>query len=618
MRIGFYSLTVVLLSILSFFLFVCEIPSPPPGADQASVKLILKSSDGVRSTTSVTDTVGNSDTIGVILYLTQHIDSTDINVINGDSVEHHFSTKVKKLDIDTVYFTVSFPTTGDRTVIATGYLNGAENVEATAVIHIVDRPYVNQAPELTVSGWNLVMAGDTLVLTAMATDPDEGQIVTITAPLLPDGATFENDSLIWATTLEDTGTDTAIFVAEDDGDPAMAVSDTVIITVSVDPVNRPPLLSITGRRVITAGDEMVLSVTATDPDEDQTVTIEATLLPDGATFENDTIRWTPVEDNIGSDTIIVTANDDGDPVRSSEETVVITITETYSCVVSNSTGCADTSDPISLNVSTPPVINEISQVPSSVCPGSDATFSVSVSSPVTGYKWYRGAISGTPLSTSSSYSTSIPGSYYCVVSNSTGCADTSNPISLNVSATIVLAINGDQHVCPGSGTGTFQVTPSGGSITQYRWYGPAGEITGATLSTYSTSTPGEYYCRGLSSSGCWFNSAPAVLIVDPLVATVPSTFSVCTGNPAVITVITNNCERKYEWHVIYSDGTDVVIGDESSASFWFSGYYSPSLTIKNVTSYEGQGYYYCIVSDYDGNSTPSNSCHVTVKTSGCP
>lgn len=328
MRIRFYSVTVFVFLLLGLFFLICDVPTPPPGADQADVKLILRSTTGQVSTSSIKDTVGKFDTIGVVLELTQYIDSAEIFVSKGDSIEFHFKTDTKKVSVDTVYYTVMFPTAGDRTVTAKGYINGAENVEATAVIHIIDNPQANTAPELTVSGWDLVTAGDTVTLSVTATDADAGQSLTIDATCLPEGATFENDTLLWVTTLEDTGIDTAIFIAQDNGDPVMADTDTVVITVSADPVNRPPVLSITGRHTITVGDTMVLSITATDPDSGQTVTIEAPRLPDGATFENDTIRWIPGEEDIGSDTAAVTATDNGDPVRSAEETVAILVTET--------------------------------------------------------------------------------------------------------------------------------------------------------------------------------------------------------------------------------------------------------------------------------------------------
>ena len=58
MRIRFFSLTVLLFSFISIFLLICQIPTPPPGVDEADVKLVLKTSTGVEGTTAITDTVG--------------------------------------------------------------------------------------------------------------------------------------------------------------------------------------------------------------------------------------------------------------------------------------------------------------------------------------------------------------------------------------------------------------------------------------------------------------------------------------------------------------------------------------------------------------------------------
>ena len=84
------------------------------GADQAKVDLFLKTSTGNESITTIADTVGNFDTIGVILYLTQYIDSTEIRVSKNDSMEYLFVTRAKKTQIDTIYYPVHFSTPGER------------------------------------------------------------------------------------------------------------------------------------------------------------------------------------------------------------------------------------------------------------------------------------------------------------------------------------------------------------------------------------------------------------------------------------------------------------------------------------------------------------------------
>ena len=328
MRKRFYSVAGLLIALVSLFLIICAIPNPPPGPEQAEVELFLRSSTGHESTTSITDTVGNYDTIGVVLYLTQHIDSTEITVTSGDSVEYHFITKAKKTEVDTIFYAVHFPTPGERSVIATGYINGYRNSEASVIIHVISRPGENYPPTLKVSGWPIVQAGDSVLLTVNATDPDEDQEVSVEAIQFPDNATFESGKFVWETTTDDIGTDTVIFVATDNGDPSKADTDTVVITVSADPVNHPPVLSFTGRHTVAAGEDLAIAVFATDPDEDQTVSIEALRFPDGATFEDDTLRWTPSEENIGNDTAIFVATDNGDPVLADTDTLVITVTET--------------------------------------------------------------------------------------------------------------------------------------------------------------------------------------------------------------------------------------------------------------------------------------------------
>jgi len=94
------------------------------------------------------------------------------------------------------------------------------------------------------------------------------------------------------------------------------------------PTNQPPKLIIGGRRTVIPGNTLSLSVTATDPDAGQVAIVSQVKLPAGATFSNDTLRWVPAADNLGFDTAIFAATDNGTPVLSTRDTVVITVSAT--------------------------------------------------------------------------------------------------------------------------------------------------------------------------------------------------------------------------------------------------------------------------------------------------
>lgn len=229
-----------LLSFISFLFLYCPLPPAPPGPEQASIDLFIRTNQGI-SDLSIIDTVGNNDSIGLVLNLTQYIDSTIVYVMFGDSVEHRFKSTAKKLDVDTVLYVVSFPQAGDRLVTAIGYISGRPNSEATVSIHIVGKASTeNQKPELKVPSSKVVIVGETMTFSVSTTDPDAGQTVTVDAVKKPLAATFANNILTWSPALEDTGNHSVVFIAQDNGTPVMSDMDSVLVTVSATPVNRAP------------------------------------------------------------------------------------------------------------------------------------------------------------------------------------------------------------------------------------------------------------------------------------------------------------------------------------------------------------------------------------------
>ena len=189
----------VAVSILILALLTCDHPTDPFDLSQAKVSLILKSSSGVVNDTSVTDTVGNTVSIGLVLYLAQHFDSAHVEVNNGMIREHLFYCEKRSRQIDTVFYPVSFSSSGNRTVIATGYMRDDQfNREAKATIYVVARPQENHKPVLTVNGNARGGYRRNRHVSVSATDPDAGQTVSIDTLRLPEGATFSSDTFSMA------------------------------------------------------------------------------------------------------------------------------------------------------------------------------------------------------------------------------------------------------------------------------------------------------------------------------------------------------------------------------------------------------------------------------------
>jgi len=110
------------------------------------------------------------------------------------------------------------------------------------------------------------------------------------------------------------------------------------------------------------------------------------------------------------------------------------------------------------------------------------------------YQWYNsaGIITGATASTYAPGNLTAGNSYYCAVTDASGCG------TVNTSATTILVDNnltagisgGTSPICYNTAAGTFTATGSGGTGTYtYQWYNSSGSISGATANTYS---PGKY------------------------------------------------------------------------------------------------------------------------------
>jgi len=296
-----------------FVLLTCEVPSDPFDKNATKLTFFMKSSSGDVSDTAITDTVGNTDTIGVVVFLTENFDSTVLEVTFKDELEYHFAYRKQSQYLDTIYYIVKFPTAGDRHVNVTGYLKDDMDIEYSAIIHVVERPGQNHTPVLTVSGERTVEGGETVELSASAEDSDSGQTVTIEVVGLPDKATFTDSILKWTTTMADTGVDTVLFIATDNGNPAKSDTDTVVITISATPVNHSPKWDSESIELSGETDSVYsleLADICTDSDEDK---LSFTLLddgPDGDKIVGDSAwTFTPAIGDTGEFTAVIVATD---------------------------------------------------------------------------------------------------------------------------------------------------------------------------------------------------------------------------------------------------------------------------------------------------------------------
>jgi hypothetical protein len=227
--------------------------------------------------------------------------------------------------------------------------------------------------------------------------------------------------------------------------------------------------------------------------------------------------------------------------------------DSFYCVATTS-GCLSTSTTAYLTVNTTPTITEPTN--QSTCPGVSVNLTVSASGGTNfQYQWFSGTSpNGIIISnaTSSSFPTSTAGSYYCQVTNSSGCSANSGAASVTVNSppTISAPYPSSQQECSGWDA-TFSVTATAGST--FQWYKLDGTnglaLTNGNIYSNVTSTvlhincqpgvEGSYYCIA-TNNGCSKQSTNASLTLYPeitITTDLPSEQSWCIAGQLSLTAI---------------------------------------------------------------------------------
>lgn len=220
------------------------------------------------------------------------------------------------LDAETgvVEWLLGYDTAGEREIAFSADDTNA-TTNTTAKVAVTN---VNRAPVLDSLDPQSVAENVLLTFDVGGTDPD-GDAVAVTAGVLPTGATFVDGVFEWTPDSSDSGTVSVDFTASD-GD----LTDTETIQIAVNNVNQFPVLDAIGNKAVAEGAALSFTVTGSDPDGDA-VTLRATGLPTGATFDGTDFDWTPGEDTARDYTVVFEATD-GD--LSDTESITISVSDT--------------------------------------------------------------------------------------------------------------------------------------------------------------------------------------------------------------------------------------------------------------------------------------------------
>lgn len=202
--------------------------------------------------------------------------------------------------------------------------DGVNNASQSFVLTVTES---NTAPVLTPIGDQVVDEGASLVINLSASDVP-GDSLSFSATGLPAFAVF-TDNLNGSATLilnpgfTDAGGYAVTLTVSDNGVPSLSVAET--FTITVNDVNRAPVLSTIGNQSVDEGGVLNLLISASDPDGDS-LTFTATGLPLFASLADHlngtaTLTVAPGFADAGSYPLTITVTDNGVPPLDASEAV---------------------------------------------------------------------------------------------------------------------------------------------------------------------------------------------------------------------------------------------------------------------------------------------------------
>jgi len=163
-------------------------------------------------------------------------------------------------------------------------------------------PGVNRPPVLTSPGDKSTNENQLLTFTLFASDPD-GDTITYSMVGTPTGATLNSTTGVfnWTPDYMQAGSYTVTFTAT-----ANAQSDSKAISITVNNVDRAPVLASPGNQTVNENTSLAFTLSATDLDGD-TITYSMAGTTTGATLIGNAFNWTPTYDQAGVYTVVFTA-----------------------------------------------------------------------------------------------------------------------------------------------------------------------------------------------------------------------------------------------------------------------------------------------------------------------
>ena len=150
----------------------------------------------------------------------------------------------------------------------------------------------NNPPLISVPGSQTVQVGNTLTFSASAADPDNGDVVTLSATTLPPGSSFSpnpatgnpaSGQFSFTPSQSQAGQTLVVNFSASDNHGAQVSASVQITVTSGPPANRAPVVTVPGSQTVQVGATLNFNASGSDLDAGDTVTFTASSIPANAT-----------------------------------------------------------------------------------------------------------------------------------------------------------------------------------------------------------------------------------------------------------------------------------------------------------------------------------------------
>ena len=225
-------------------------------------------------------------------------------------------------------------------------------------------------------------------------------------------------------------------------------------------------------------------------------------------------------------------------------------------------GQSDTSSAITINIVNPSTVTALSDT--TFCNGGSVTLNTTTATGVT-YTWFNGAVS--TGSTGSAYVATTSGVYSARATTgacATGVFSNTKTVTVNPLPTTTVTASTSTTFC--DGLSVVLQGPTGSGLS-YQWQKGGVDISGATSSSYTATTTGNYRVKVTNTStSCFDYSAVTVVTVNPMpmkptISGAGGKTSFCTSDNLVLST-TPTSGISYQWKNLSGN-----IGGATSSSY---------------------------------------------------